>query len=522
MLQCLVVYVFAILIIIKQTMRRSFKKHLYIYIIGIVVVIAVVIYFVSANRAPAEQTLVIHPTDFVSTVSVSGKVVAVQNADLGFDQSGRISSINAKVGDLVRAGSVLASIDSADIRANVLQKQAALQREQAKLASLQVGSKPEEIAVYQQKYDDAGSAFVIAMKSAYLQVEDAIKNKSDSLFTNGDSVNPTLNITTQSDTEKRSLESERIILRDKLAAWKSVLTSLSATPTVSSINQSKSTTADTIMLVKSFFDHLGSTVSNLNPAGSGIAQSVIDTYKSTVSSGAQEVAAAASAEQSADASWSAARDSLALIKSGSTAQDVNAQVASIRAAEADLENAQAQLAKTRVVAPFDGVVTKMDVKVGEIVSPATSEISMMSNGAFQIESYVPEINIAAIALNDHAKITLDAYGENVTFAATVISIDPAETVRDGVSTYKIKLQFDQDDPRVKSGMTANVIITTAEIPNAVTVPQGIIVNKGGQKFVTVKKNGVNVDVAVTTGGVSSLGQINVTTGLNDGDIVIIK
>ena len=248
----------------------------------------------------------------------------------------------------------------------------------------------------------------------------------------------------------------------------------------------------------------------------------IDTYKSTVSSGAQEVAAAASLEQSADANWSASRDSLALIKSGSTAQDVNVQLASIKAAQADLDNAQALLAKTKVVAPFDGIVTKMDTKVGEIVSPATSEISMMSNGAFQIESYVPEINIAAIALNDHAKITLDAYGENVTFAATVMSIDPAETVRDGVSTYKIKLQFDQNDPRVKSGMTANVIITTSEIPNAITVPQGIIVLKSGQKFVTVKKNGSNIDVPVTTGGVSSLGQINVTSGLNEGDIVIIK
>ena len=504
-------------------MRRSFKKHLYIYIIAVVVIVAVAVYFILVNKAPVEQTLVIHPADFVSTVSVSGKVVAVQNADLGFDQSGRISSINVKVGDIVKAGATLASTDSADIRANILQKQAALDRERAKLAALHAGNKPEEVAVYQQKYDDAGTAFVIAMKSAYLQTEDAIKNKADSLFTNGDSVNPTLNVTTQSDTEKKSVEWERTVLRDKLTAWKNALSlvSVDSSP-VAAITKVKSITADSLLSVKSFYDHLGSIVSNLSPGNSGLLQAAIDTYKATVSAGAQGAATAASLEQTADANWSSARDALILIKSGSTVQDIDAQLATIRAAEADLQNVQAQLTKTKVVAPFDGIVTKMDTKVGEIISPAMSEISMMSDGAFQIESYVPEINIAAIVLDDHAKVTLDSYGEDVPFAATVMSIDPAETVRDGVSTYKIKLQFGQSDARIKSGMTANVIITTSEIPSTITVPQGIIVNKGGQKFVTVKRGGVNIDVPVSTGGISTLGQINVTSGLNDGDIVIIK
>ena len=501
-------------------MRRSFKKHLYIYTTISVVIIAAIIYAIVVNGKPIEQTIVIHPTDFVSTVSVSGKVVALQNADLGFDQSGRVNSVNVKVGDFVNAGTVLASIDSADMRANVLQKQAALEREQARLASLRVGSKPEEIAVYQQKYDDAGTAFVIAMKSAYLQTEDALKNKADTIFTNGDTVNPTINVMARSDSDKRSIEWERMVLRDKLASWKDALSSISSN--AASIGPVRSLMTDSLSSVKTFFDHLGSIISNLSPGNSGMALSAIDTYKLTVNAGAQEVASAISAEQSAEANWSSARDSLTLVKSGSTIQDINAQLATIKVAEADIASAEAMLSKTNIVAPFSGIVTKMDARVGEVISPSTSKISMMGNDTFQIESYVPEINIASIALGNHAKVTLDAYGEDVTFPATIISIDPAETVRDGVSTYKIKLLFDQNDARIKSGMTANVVVTTSEIPNTIVVPQGIIINRNGQKFVTVKRQNSNIEVAVTTGGVSSLGQIDIVSGLTDGDIVILK
>lgn len=483
-------------------------------------VLIVLFLLIFSGRNGKDETMVVHPVSFVSSVSVSGKVTAIQNADLGFDQSGRVKSINYNVGDVVKKGTIMASIDNSDLLASLMQKEANLEREQAKLASLRAGTKPEQIALYEQKFSDAGTAFVVAMKSAYLQAEDAVKNKADTLFSNGDSVNPTLNAQAQSDNEKRAIENDRLIIRDKLVNWKNTLTNISTS--TSSVTNAKSVTTETLSQIKSFFDRLGTLTANLSVGSSGLSQTTIDTYRSAINAGAQMVSAAASTEQAAEANWNSARDSLALEKSGSTSQDIEAQAAAVKAAEADLNNARALLSKSLIVAPFDGVITRIDAKIGEIVSPSESQITIMSQGNFLIESFVPEINIASIKLNDRAKITLDAYGDDVHFDATVVSIDPAETMRDGVSTYRIKLQFNEIDERVKSGMTANVLITTLEKNNAIVVPQGIISSENGLKYVTIKNGNDDKIVEVTTGEISSLGQIEILAGLKDGDIVLLN
>ena len=175
-----------------------------------------------------------------------------------------------------------------------------------------------------------------------------------------------------------------------------------------------------------------------------------------------------------------------------------------------------------IYAPFDGVITKMDAKVGEIASPNISLITMMGAGTFQIESYVPEVNIAKIKLGYDASVTLDAYGSNVFFNAKVVEMDPAETIRDGVSTYKIKLQFKDKDDRIKSGMTANVSIITFTKPNVIVLPGGVVYEKNGKKFVQTKvEKNINT-VEITTGEVSSLGQVEVISGVKEGDQVILN
>ena len=144
---------------------------------------------------------------------------------------------------------------------------------------------------------------------------------------------------------------------------------------------------------------------------------------------------------------------------------------------------------------------------------------MISTGAFQIESYVPEINIALVAVGDKASVTLDAYGDKK-FSASVVSVDPAETVRDGVSTYRAMLQFDAQDPLIKSGMTANVAIVTDVKERVLSVPQGLVVYRDGKTFVRVLVGKSIVEREVALGGVSSLGEAEVLSGLNQGDTII--
>ena len=145
---------------------------------------------------------------------------------------------------------------------------------------------------------------------------------------------------------------------------------------------------------------------------------------------------------------------------------------------------------------------------------------MISAGAFQIESYVPEVNISLIRTGNQAAVTLDAYGADTLFDARVVSIDPASTVRDGVSTYRIVLEFSKADSRVKSGMTANVSITTETKPSVLSVPQGLVIRRDGSMFVRVVVDKEIQEHAVTLGAVSSVGEVEILSGLRAGDIVV--
>jgi HlyD family secretion protein len=156
------------------------------------------------------------------------------------------------------------------------------------------------------------------------------------------------------------------------------------------------------------------------------------------------------------------------------------------------------------------------------MSTADIAVSVISANNFQVESYIPEINISFIKVGDPADTTLDAYGSEVIFPAKVVTIDPAETIKDGVSTYRVVLEFNANDDRIKSGMTGNTVITTAKKQNVISVPQGMVTIKDGKKTVSVKKGDSIVEVTVETGSVSSSGNIEILSGLADGDVVIIK
>ena len=192
------------------------------------------------------------------------------------------------------------------------------------------------------------------------------------------------------------------------------------------------------------------------------------------------------------------------------------------AAEADLLTARSQLQKTLITAPFAGVVTAVDVEAGETAAVNAAVISMINADTLQIESFIPEIHVALLANGDPAAVTLDAYGPDVVFDARVVFIDPAETVRDGVSTYRAILQFSEKDSRIRAGMTANVVITTDQKSGILSVPQGIIQQRDGKKYVQVKDGEMIIEREVETGGVSSFGDVEITAGLSEGDAVILS
>jgi HlyD family secretion protein len=148
-------------------------------------------------------------------------------------------------------------------------------------------------------------------------------------------------------------------------------------------------------------------------------------------------------------------------------------------------------------------------------------VSLMSDNNFKITANVPEVDVAKLSVGEEADVTLDAYGADVPFNAVVDLIDPAETVIQGVSTYKVTLRFVKKDERIRSGMTANIDIKTAKKEDVLYLPARSVITKDGKKYVKIP-NGLTetLETEVTVGLRGSDGSIEILSGLNEGDTIV--
>ncbi len=506
------------------------KKYLYLFAVAVLVALLGTFYF--RNSGPQLELLVVNPTTFTQQISISGTVDAAQNVDLGFAANGRISRVYARVGDVLTQGSLLAETENGDLRAALAQKEAVLTSQKAQLASLVAGTRPEEVAVTQAQVASDQNALVQAhasvlnaIQNAYTQSDDAIHNKVDQFFNNPRSSSPTLSFPTSNAQLENTVESQRVVAEGMLALWQKDIALLTASDDLAAAESEAArniTAVTTLLSDANAMLNVAVPTSQVTTATLAGYIASVATARTNLNTAQTTLTSAITTQKSAATTLDKDQKTLLLEQAGSTQDTIDSQEAQVAAAQADVESAQAQLHKTLVVAPFDGTVTRMDAKVGQVISPGTSEISMISRGLFQITTYVPEVEINGLAVGNPATTTLDAYGAGTPFAASVIAIDPAETVVNGVSAYKTTLQFLKGDPRIKSGMTANVTITTRVAQDALVVPQGAVFEKNAQQVLQVKTGSAVVDVPVETSGASALGNVQITSGLSSGDAVVLN
>lgn len=510
-------------------MKKTKNKRTILIVSAIVVVLAVAGYFLfRGEKGPTFETVAVERGDVTQEVSVTGTVKPAEDVYLSFENGGKVSRIYADVGDKVRVGDILIQLDNSEINAQLAGAQAALETQEAELAELKAGSRAEEINVKEAEVSSAEAALDQAKKSlvgklqnAYTVSDDAVHNRADSFFRVPPIPAPHLVFSIADIQLKIDIESRRLALESALASWQSSLGQLTAT----------SDLAYYISVAKTNLDQVSSFLNKANLAlngltgGAEISQTTIDAWKTGIATARTNVSASIDDVSGADTTLSTkqsalelAQQELNLTKAGSTKEEIDAQQAQVNKARADVLNYEAQMEKTIIRSPMDGLVTKQDAKVGEIVSANENLVSVISANNFEIEANIPEADIAKVKLGDPARITLDAYGEDVVFGAKVVKIDPAETVIEGVSTYKTTLQFDMKDERIKSGMTANMDIMTDKRKNVVVIPQRAVISRGQDKFVLVDNGTINPEERKIETGLRGVeGNVEVISGLMAGE-----
>jgi macrolide-specific efflux system membrane fusion protein len=181
-----------------------------------------------------------------------------------------------------------------------------------------------------------------------------------------------------------------------------------------------------------------------------------------------------------------------------------------------------QMQENVLTSPLSGSISKLDARVGEVVTLGQTIARVIKPGAYVLESRVPESDIAKVTLGMKAHITFDSLSSDDVFEGEVFRIDPAATVVQDVVSYKVQFRLMRSDERLKEGMTGNIDIETANRSNVLWVPFRALTTENSKTFAEVKQGDQTfLKVEVTTGLEGDDGTIEVKTGLKEGDEVTI-
>ena len=502
------------------------------YIFSILILLAILWFSFGGKPESGPATIEIKRGEIVQEVSVTGKVTPNQDIDLAFERGGRIRSVYVQVGAKVGAGQALVALDTSELQAQLSQAEASVDAQVAKLGELKRGSRSEDIqakrtdlAKAEQDLTNYYRGISDVIHDAHIKADDAMRKQIDALFSNDEDSNVTLAFQTFSSQVKNDAEKERYAAGAELRTWLLELNQFDKTSTA--------TEKDKFILATSqkHLEMIRGALTIINAAvvdASGISSATVDGYRTSINTARTNVTSALSAINtrtdtiaSQELVVTRTNDELNKMLSGSDPEEIKVQEAQVAQARANVELIQAQLAKTVLRAPLPGVITKQDAKEGAIVATNVNLVSLIA-GSLLVEANIPEVDIAKVKIGDPVAITLDAYGEETKFAGKVASVDPSETVIEGVATYKTKVFFDQKYEQAKPGMTANLDIMTQKKDGVISIPQRSVRTSDGKKIVMIYIAGqaAGQEREVITGLRGSDGNVEIVSGLTEGEIIL--
>lgn len=490
-------------------------------VLAILLIIAII--WTRNNNKQNADLYTVKRGDITESIEVSGKVKASAESNLNFERSGVISQINVKVGQKVYKGQTLAALSSQDLIAQVSQAQAAVESANANLNSIIEGARPEEIALKQQALDSAKSDLTLQNSQAidtYTNVlntyNDIIFFKLNNLFVqNGDSYKYNINNCDQSLASNIESSYQGIISNFK---------TVNAVTDYSSPTNILAKARDLNNDIKSLVTSLSNAVTAscvANDSSLNTARTYVSAAKTNLITATTELNTRVSLLNTTKNAVDRAEKDLTLVKAGGDKNKIDIQKAALSQAKAALESAEAQLNKNILRAPFDGLITAVDIDLGELAINNKAAISMMSDNNFELELKLSEIDAAKLTPNSAADITLDAYGNDIHWPGAIVSIDPSATDNNGVANYKAKIAFNNSEnmDKVRAGMTANARIIISQKSNTLSIPSKYLRTAEGKTTVTRKSGNKFEETEVSIGLRSDDGNVEIVKGVSEGDVL---
>ena len=197
-------------------------------------------------------------------------------------------------------------------------------------------------------------------------------------------------------------------------------------------------------------------------------------------------------------------------------ESLRARADAARASSAALTERKGKLL---IAAPFDGIVTKKTLEVGETKQPGAPLFSLADPREIYIEAPIDESESAKVRAGQKVRLYPDAYlGE--TFAGVVSEVRPTIEVSKEVSRANtIEIRPDSSSRPLRLGMSVDVEVLTGRKEEALQVPSSAVMEREGQKLVYVVREGKIVRSDIAT-GISNWDRTEILSGVSPGDAVV--
>ena len=477
--------------------------------------------------------------DLASTASASGQLQAQRQANLSFTTPGLVTAVLVSVGDEAAAGDPLIQLSTTDLDRAVRTAEQTLIIQQANHDRLLQGASDLDTAVAQsalasaqQSLDDllAGpnSATVAAQESrvrtANANVQSAFARLQQARNGGGDAaLLEAQRALDQAIVAQREAEEAHVRTFDcETINGETVCTGGSAAEQAARI-PAQQANAQLAAAQEQFNQVANGNPDTISQLEANLAAATAD--RDAAQAQLEQALAGPTAAQIAQAEASVAQAQLNLdnLVRGATAEQIQQSEAQLRQAEISLELAQKRLAEATLTAPFAGIITAVNVTVGEQASGPV--VSLLDVDSLEVVLSVDEIDIGALSDGQAAELRFESYPDTAV-AGEIAAIAPSNTPNNStIVAYEVHLALGDHDLPLRVGMTANANLTTGERNDVLLVPnRAITIDRTTGTYTVRRLNATaaegfeEVEIQI---GLRDNQFTQVLDGLNEGDQLLI-
>jgi membrane fusion protein (multidrug efflux system) len=196
--------------------------------------------------------------------------------------------------------------------------------------------------------------------------------------------------------------------------------------------------------------------------------------------------------------------------------EMDALQTAVKVDEATVALARARLDKTRLLAPFDGVLGLRRVSIGDYLNPGQDIANLEDITPIKLDFRVPETYLSELHVGQPLEVRVDAFAEQA-FTGKVIAIEPRISAED--RSVALRGEIPNDDIRLRPGLFARVNLVLSMREDALMLPEQAIVPQGDGHYVYRVLDGKAVRTPVEL-GLRQGGYVEIRSGLGAGEAVV--